>query len=317
MREVPQAGWVAAVDLGGSIIKGTVSAAGRLDTPVERAPRTTDPVRDLLGALSGLRRTAESAGRPVLAAGVAVPGIVDETAGYLRQAANLGLHDLDLRALLERELDVPVFIGHDIRCAALAEQRVNEASFGQITLVVPIGTGIGAAIVADGRPLVAGGYAGEIGHIDVGSGRRCACGLDGCLETVSSARAVSEIYAELSGEAGVAATAVAARASTANRAAVQAWNGAVEGLAAALAACCSVLGVDSVIVAGGLSMAGPALIDPLTAALYRRLSFHRRPRLSTAKLTADAGCRGAALGALSLLRDQAGDGGSRPPGGPG
>ncbi len=261
-----------------------------------------NPVDDLLDTLSMLQRKAESSGKVVNAVGVAVPGIVDETAGYIRQAVNLGIHDLDLRALLKEEFDVPVFIGHDIRCAAVAEHSVNRASFGQTTLVVPIGTGIGAAIMADGRLLVADGYAGEIGHIDVGSGRSCACGLKGCLETVSSARAISRVYEELSGEAGVHATDIAYLASGANQAAMTAWNSAVEGLAAALAVCCTVLGVDSVIVAGGLSMAGPVLIEPLTEALYRRLSFHRRPRLSTAKLTVDAGCRGAALGALSLLK---------------
>ena len=294
--------WVAAVDVGGSLMKGTLAAPDVLDFPVRRQPRSaTHPVDGLLGMLSELEDQARSSGQSLAAVGVAFPGIVDETLGCVRQAVNLGIENLDLRALLQGELNIPVYVGHDIRCAAIAERSVNGESFGPVTLVVPIGTGIGAAIVVDGQPFAAGGYAGEIGHLDVGSGRKCACGLAGCLETVSSARAISIVYAELSEGPMVDAATVAARAATSDGAAIAAWNGAVEGLATALAACCSVLGVDAVIVAGGLSLAGPALMDPLTDALHRRLSIHRRPRLSTARLTADAGCRGAALGALALV----------------
>jgi glucokinase len=302
MAETHPVPWVAAVDMGGSLMKGTLATPAILDLPVRRQPRSaTHPVDGLLGMLSELEHQARSSGAGLAAVGVAVPGIVDETLGRVRRAVNLGIENLDLRALLQGELNIPVYVGQDVRCAAIAERSVNEESFGPVTLVVPIGTGIGAAIIVDGQTFAADGYAGEIGHLNVSSGRKCSCGLIGCLETVSSARAISSIYAELSGEPMVDAATVAARAATSDGAAVTAWNGAVDGLATALAACCSVLGVDSVILAGGLSLAGPALIDPLTDALRRRLSFHRRPRLSTAKLTADAGCRGAVLGALSLL----------------
>jgi glucokinase len=284
-------------------MKGTLATPATLDFPVRRQPRSaTRPVDGLLRMLSELEYQARSSGQSLAAVGVAVPGIVDETLGYVRKAVNLGIENLDLRALLQGELSIPVYVGHDVRCAAIAELSVNEESFGPVTLVVPIGTGIAAAIVVDGQPFAAGGYAGEIGHLDVGSGRKCACGLVGCLETVSSTRAISTVYAELTGEPMVDAATVIARAATSDSAAITAWNSAVEGLARALAACCSVLGADSVIVAGGLSLAGPALIDPLTDALHRRLSIHSRPRLSTARLTADAGCRGAALGALATVR---------------
>src|ERR1039457_2257980 len=299
--------WVAAIDLGGSVVKGTLAAADRLDYPVRRMPRTSNrPIADLLHALSALMSEAESARRSIITVGVAVPGIVDETAGYVRRAVNLGIENLNLRALLEQELGVPIFVGHDIRCAATAEQSVNDASFTQSTMMVPIGTGIGAALIVDGRPLIADGYAGEIGHLNVGSERTCACGLTGCLETVSSAKAISRIYEELSGEVGLDATVIATRASGSDQAAMQAWNGAINGLVIALEASCSILGLDSIIIAGGLSLAGPYLINPLRDALYHRLSFHRQPQLSTAKLTADAGCRGAALGALSVAGSGAG-----------
>lgn len=300
-RDQAENRWVAAIDLGGSVIKGTLAAASILDYPVRRKPRTTnDPVADLLHALSELIGEANSAGRAIVSVGIAIPGIVDETLGYVRRAVNLGVRDLDLHAVLEQEFGIPIFVGQETRCAALAERSVNEESFSQSTMMVPIGTGIGAALIVDGRLLIADGYAGEIGHFNIGSDRTCACGLTGCLETISSARAISRLYGELTGETNLDATAIAIRASDGDPAAMQTWNTAIEGLAVALAASASILGLSSIIIGGELSLAGHHLIDPLRDALNRHLSFHRRPRLSTAKLAADAGCRGAALGALAV-----------------
>ena len=119
-----------AVDLGGSLIKSTLAAPGRLDCPVRRTWLTGDgAVPDLLRTLADLMREARSAGRPVAAVGVAVPGVVDDARGHVIRAVNLGIENLDLRALLERECGVPVYVGHDIRCAGNAEYSVNAGSF--------------------------------------------------------------------------------------------------------------------------------------------------------------------------------------------
>lgn len=118
-RDQAENRWVAAIDLGGSVIKGTLAAASILDYPVRRKPRTTnDPVADLLHALSELIGEANSAGRAIVSVGIAIPGIVDETLGYVRRAVNLGVRDLDLHAVLEQEFGIPIFVGQETRCAA-------------------------------------------------------------------------------------------------------------------------------------------------------------------------------------------------------
>ena len=62
-------------------------------------------------------------------------------------------------------------------------------------LVLKASTGIGLAIVADGR-LVRGhrNAAGQLGHVKVpaADGLRCRCGESGCLETVASGWAFVE-----------------------------------------------------------------------------------------------------------------------------
>jgi len=68
-------------------------------------------------------------------------------------------------------------------------------------LVVTVGTGIGGGIIVDGRLLRgSGGFAGEIGHINVvPGGLRCGCGLAGCWEAYSSGTALVRFARALAG----------------------------------------------------------------------------------------------------------------------
>ncbi len=69
---------------------------------------------------------ADRFGGSAVAAGVAVPGIVDEERGTAVYAANLGWRDVPLRALLGSRLGgVPVALGHDVRAGGLAEGRIG------------------------------------------------------------------------------------------------------------------------------------------------------------------------------------------------
>ena len=149
-------------------------------------------VRDLAG------RLVAAAGRPVLGVGVGSPGIVDDTAGVVLEAPNLGWSDLPLAATLARVLSVPVRVCNDANAAALAEHSFGGAGDSGV-LVVTVGQGVGSGILVDGA-LVRGERfaAGEIGHVVVDErGERCACGRIGCLETVLAAPLLRGRLAEL------------------------------------------------------------------------------------------------------------------------
>ena len=63
------------------------------------------------------------------------------------------------------------------------------------TAYLNVGTGLAAAIVHRGEVVRgAGGAAGEIGHLPVGSGVPCSCGQDGCLETIASGTALHRMW---------------------------------------------------------------------------------------------------------------------------
>lgn len=104
---------------------------------------------------------------PILGVGVGTPGIVDG-AGVVRNSGNLEWHDLELRALLTQELQLPVLVANDANASALAEHSFGD-HLGDL-LVVTIGTGVGSGlIVADTLLLGSRFAAGEIGQVVIGT----------------------------------------------------------------------------------------------------------------------------------------------------
>lgn len=296
-------GWVAALDVGGTAMKGAlVGPGGATRCPLRRpTPHRQGPGAVVDAAGGALRELLEDARRQrlaVAAAGVVVPGIVDEARGVAVFSANLGWRDLPLRALLEERTGLPVGLGHDVRAGALAEATLGAARGQADVLFVPVGAGIAAAAIVDGRLLHAGGYAGELGHLQVDpDGEPCGCGGRGCLETVASGAALARRYAARAGRPVAGAAGVAERVRAGDPHAEAVWADAVAALAQGLAAAVALLGSRLVVVGGGLASAGDLLLRPLTETLLARLSpgSTQVPRLVLAALGDRAGCLGAAL----------------------
>lgn len=312
-RTGPRTPYVVGVDVGGTGIKSALFGSGP-GAELERrtpTPRSEDPeavvdavLKVLLEAVAaGQRRFG---GRPS-AVGLAVLGVVDESAGVAVRSVATGWREVPLRALAERELDVPVVLGHDVRSAALAEACQGAGRALSSMLMVSIGTGIGAAFVAGGSPLPgASGRAAEIGHLPVpGGSEACGCGGRGCLETIASARRISERYERRSGRAATAAE-VAARVSQGDADARAVWHEAVEALAVALSAAVLLVDPAGIVIGGGLSLAGDVLLGPLRDALVRRATLGPPPPVIPALL----GDRSALIGAGILAARAAGLGSS-------
>ncbi|WP_093837857.1 ROK family protein [Streptomyces aidingensis] len=277
-------------------------------TALHRARRATARDGGPEGTLAGVLKFAEQLhatgldlyAREPAAAGIVVPGILDEAAGEVRYAANLGWREVPLRRLLsERLAGLPVAVGHDVRAGGLAEGRLGAgagAADGRF-LFLALGTGIAGAIGIDGR-IEAGAHsgAGEIGHIIVRpGGERCGCGQRGCLETVCSAAAVGRAWAAECGDPRATAADAARAAAAGDPAAGRVWQRAVDGLADGLLVGITLLDPDMVIVGGGLAEAGDTLFVPLREAVAARIAFQHHPTIVPAALGDAAGCLGAGL----------------------
>lgn len=294
-------GDVLAFDVGGTDVKSAVITADGEVRDVRRTPTPRsddDPAGALVDGIATLvkARTAEDPSLSPTAVGLVVPGIVDEATGVGVYSGNLGWRDVPLAHMLAAETGLPVGFGHDVRAAGRAELELGAARGLSDVVIIAIGTGIAGALVVGGRPVVGGGFAGELGHtLADPDGDPCVCGARGCLETIASAGAVARRYAARTGHQVAGAAAVASAIALDDPVARAVWSEAVDALAEHIARLAAVLAPEAVVIGGGLADAGPTLFAPLRERVDELLSFHRRPRVLPAELGADAGLLGSAL----------------------
>ena len=298
---------VLGVDVGGTTFTialcepdGRVRAAADEAMPVHMTPAAA-----MKTIAASARELAERAGVEMAnlsGVGIEVPGHVDVEHGVARLAPNLpGWRDVPVRDIVTETLGVPVAVEHDVRMAALAEARVGAGRGVSSFVCVTVGTGIGAAIVLDGRLYRgASDAAGEFGHLPVpGGDAPCGCGRHGCLETVASGRAIASM-----GGARRTARDVFAAAAAGDPVCARVVADAIAALAHGLTVLVNVLNPAVIAVGGGVAEAGAALLDPLRAAV--RASAWKpgadAVRIVPAALGTRAGAIGAALHVAEVFR---------------
>jgi glucokinase len=288
-------GPVVALDVGGTAMKGAVLDDQDRVLGFHRwsTPRSDGPDAVVAAALDAVAELLQHADGAV-AVGLVVPGLVDDRAGIALYSENIRWTDVPFRQLVSDRSGLPVGFGHDVRAGGLAERTMGAAQGCDDVLFMPIGTGISGAMYVEGR-LIENKYAGEIGHIDVGSGEPCACGGRGCLEAVASGAAIAKLYNRATGGSTVGAEEVVKLMAAGDKAAELVWGDAVDALARALATYASLLAPELIVIGGGLSGAGDVLLEPLRGRLKELLVWQLVPRIVAADLGENAACLGAAL----------------------
>src|SRR5690606_5516399 len=101
---------------------------------------------------------------------------------------------------LGERMDMPIQVMNDANAAALGEMLFGGAKGMTDFMVLTLGTGFGAGIVANGQ-LIDGfdGFAGELGHVDMtmGDGRLTGLGVRGGLEAYVSATGLKRTVTQL------------------------------------------------------------------------------------------------------------------------
>jgi glucokinase len=123
--------------------------------------------------------------------------------GCIENAANLPWKGIvPMASLLQDRLGIAVALGNDAHNTALGEKMYGSAHGMKNFIVLNLGIGLGSCFFSEGHEHAgAGGYAGEIGHTClVDHGRKCSCGLEGCLEayvgTAGFIQTAKELLAE-------------------------------------------------------------------------------------------------------------------------
>lgn len=150
------------IDVGGSGVKGAVVDLDTGELASERyriaTPRPATP-QNVVAAVAEI--VAHHAWNGPL--GVTIPGVVID--GVVMSAANIdhGWVNLDARNAFSEALDMPVSVINDADAAGLAEVRYGgQRTADGVILVLTFGTGIGSALINDGR-LVPNT---ELGHLE-------------------------------------------------------------------------------------------------------------------------------------------------------
>lgn len=220
-------------------------------------------------AVEAATRLAATAGVPLSAfetIGIGIPGAVDHRTGHVTHAVNLGLDGLDLGDQLAQRLGRPVRIDNDVNAAALGAFRLLGHDASHSLAYLNLGTGLAAGLVLGGALWRgARGAAGEIGHIPVDpAGPLCPCGQRGCLEMVASGSAIARQWPT---DDPKPARALFAAVAEGDPTALDVKARFIENVAAAVRLLVLTVGVDSVVIGGGLASLGAPLRDHVVTVL--------------------------------------------------
>ena len=121
--------------------------------------------------------------------GIAIPGTV--TKDTVIKSVNLGLKDYKIVENLSEKIKLPISVRNDAKCAALAEDKYGCLRKYKRCVFLTLGTGIGGAVVINGKLLDTGELPGcEFGHMTIQKdGILCDCGKRGCFEKYASMKA--------------------------------------------------------------------------------------------------------------------------------
>ncbi|MDG2025160.1 MAG: ROK family protein [Actinomycetota bacterium] len=309
------------VDIGGTKTLGlALTGSGEILVQETRpTPQNSDQIVEcvatLFHSLANQLRTYR-----VSALGIGVAGLVDKN-GQLHRAPNLADADgLKLQRSIEPLIDVPVYVDNDANCAARAELIRGAARNVEQALLVTLGTGIGGAVISDGKVARgAEGMAGEPGHMLVDpNGPICACGMQGCWESYASgtglvnlatqavsAGRLSAIVEDVGGEVEkITGEHVTAAARKGDEEAIRVIDAYSWWVAVGLANCAALIDPEIIILGGGL-IEEWELWGPRVRTAFDQLLIGASQRATVRIEPAAAGELAGAVGAALLAASEA------------
>lgn len=308
-------------------VGGTNTACGIVDDDckiIARSKVKTNPAgdgipvyEDALGEIKRAVRVAcEAAGispSDAHSIGIGCPGICDNERGIVEYASNLGFRNAPLKADMEREFGVSVYLENDANAAAFGEFVAGAAKGSRSAVVITLGTGVGSGIVIDGKIYRGANCAGgEIGHtVIVMDGLPCSCGRRGCFEAYSSATGLVRMTTQAS-ELNPDSIMTRIIRDEGKVSARTAYNAMKQGdpvgkavteqyikyLACGIANVINTFQPDILCIGGGVCNEGDTLMIPLRAAVAEQIYSKNSPRntrIEVCSLGNEAGIIGAAM----------------------
>ncbi len=279
-----------------------------LDSVTEPLTSTdqTAVVRRLAELIAGMADRLKASGRALLGTGLGVPGAVNERAGILKIAPNLGWRDVQILSRLGSALTLagaagsPMFVQNEADVAALGEFEFGERPIPEPLVYLSLGIGVGAGIIANDRLFIgADGFAGEVGHsILQVEGPKCSCGRSGCAEAFIGLRAIARRAAGAD-EAGLSVQDLLAGAAAGNERVVRAAERAGHFLGVLAHNLWTAFNPGRIVFGGPACDLGPKFIDAASSCLksYAESAGLPMPELRQSRY----GTLAVAVGAAALV----------------
>ena len=150
-------------------------------------------VEKIVEFVDTVAKIPEYGDRNFLGVGVAVSGSVDSERGVVKSSYILNWRNVPIGSMLEERINAPVLLYNDVDSFAVAHYAIGKAKNYRNCIFITVGSGVGGAMILDGKLYTGQGGAGEIGHMTiVHGGRKCSCGSRGCLEAEIAFEAIVE-----------------------------------------------------------------------------------------------------------------------------
>jgi len=296
------------IDLGGTFIKfALVSESGEIlfnsKLSIGAGAKRDDILDTIRKAIEMTLEVAAEKQLQVAGIGIGSPGVCCDGIVY-GGADNLdNWIDVHLSEIYSDQFKLPVLIDNDANVMGLGEAVFGAAKDCSDVIFLTVGTGIGGAIIAEGK--LYGGYKNrgtEMGHVTIDhKGIACNCGGRGCLEAYASTGALIRQYAEATGknERELDGFYLVQKFKEGEEAAVKCMEEHTDYLGHGIAGFINTFAPQKVVVGGGISEAGQFYIDMIkkSAMSYAMPDCAVNTDVVAATLGNMAGC----LGAASLI----------------
>lgn len=266
------------LNIGGDILKSsiikTLSSEG-VDKTMER----------IWGVIQELAKETNINVEDIKGIGMGIPGPVEEQSIVAFFANFPWGTNVNIKEKLEKITGIETKLDNDANIIALGEAKYGAAKGSKSSVTVALGTGIGGGIYVNGM-LISGfkGAGGEIGHMKiVKEGRLCGCGQRGCFEAYASAtglirEAVSRLtvnkqnllYTMIEGNiAGLEAKDIFDAAKEGDAFSLDLVDYEAEYLAMGIANILNIINPETIVLGGGVALAGDILLNPLRKKLEK------------------------------------------------
>lgn len=184
-------------DMGGTFIKlglltDDLRPVARLKVPTESMTSSGVVMKNLLAGLHRLMTENQVTPNDIQAIGLGVPGQMDIQHGLSIASPNFSnWANVPVVTTVQQAYHIPTFMDNDVRVNLYGEWQFGAGRGKQDVLMVTLGTGLGAAMITNGRMMYGTtNSAVELGHMNMvrHGGRPCACGSSGCFGRYVSAR---------------------------------------------------------------------------------------------------------------------------------